>query len=433
MELFGHPWWLLFLALVGVVAVVSAVLTLFLALGRPGTFTISERPEIPSGDFLRAVSASVNAPLVSGGSARLLNNGVEIFPAMLSAIAKAERSVNFMVYIWEPGKAADRVYAALLERARAGVQVRLMLDGFGGREFPDERRDELTRAGGRVKWFHPLHFGKLTRYYKRNHRRAIVIDGRVAFTGGAAVGDKWLGDAQDEEHWRDIMVEVRGRIASNLQSAFTQLWANTTGEILVGEPFFPDIEETRDPAGELAYHVNVISSPADSWHPLRVFFMVTLACARKRIWLTNPYFAPDADTRRILADRARQGVDVRLLLPNRLTDAPPVRWAGQAYYADLLKAGVRIHEYQPTMLHSKTLVVDGCWSVVGSANMDVRSKELNQESVIGIMDRVFARQLESTFEADLEDADEILPERWRKRALWRRARERFWVTFAEQM
>jgi cardiolipin synthase A/B len=432
MELFGHPLWLLALAAIGAVATVSVLLTLFVPFGRPGRFSIAEAPPVGTGAFLRAVSASVNAPLVRGGTARLLNNGVEIFPVMLAALQSAERSINFMTYIWEPGKASDRVYGVLLERARAGVKVRLMLDGFGGREFPEAWRHELRDAGARLKWFHPLHFGKLTRYYKRNHRRAIVIDGRVAFTGGAAVGDKWLGDAQDEEHWRDVMVEVRGRIAVNMQSAFTQLWANAAGEILVGDDYFPAIAPAPDEEGEIAHHVNVISSPADSWHPLRVFFLITFACARERIWLTNPYFAPDGDTRRLLADRARAGVDVRLLLPNAHTDAPPVRWAGHAYFTELLEAGVRIYEYQPTMLHSKTLVVDGAWSIVGSANMDVRSKELNQESVIGILDHAFARRLEETFLEDLEDADEMVLERWKRRSLWNRARERFWVTFAEQ-
>jgi cardiolipin synthase A/B len=433
MDLFGHPIWLLLLAAGGVIAIGSVVLTLFFGMGRAGRFTITERPAVTSDEFVSAAASSVNAPLVHGGAARLLNNGVEIFPAMLGAIERAERSVNFMAYIWEEGRVSDRVYAALLERARAGVQVRLMLDGFGGRGFPEEWREELQEAGGKVITFHPLHFGKLTRYYKRNHRRAIVVDGRIAFTGGAAVGDKWLGDAQDEEHWRDIMVEVRGRIATNLQSAFTQLWANTCGEILVGDAFFPDIPVTKDPEGNIPRHVNVISSPADTWHPLRIFFLITFACARERIWLANPYFAPDEDTRSVLCERAQAGVDVRLLLPNRLTDALPVRWAGQAYYTELLKAGVRIYEYQPTMIHSKTLVVDGCWSIVGSANMDVRSKELNQESVIGIADADFARQLEKTFEEDLRDSDEILMERWQRRGILRKLREQFWEAFAEQM
>jgi cardiolipin synthase A/B len=258
------------------------------------------------------------------------------------------------------------------------------------------------------------------------------VDGRIAFTGGAAVGDKWLGDADDEDHWREVMVEVRGCLATNLQSAFAQLWVGSTGEILAGDEFFP--ADHGEPDGEeLSRHVHVISSPTHGSRPLRVFFHVTLACARESIHLTNAYFAPDASTRRVLCERARAGVDVRLLLPNHHTDAAPVRWAGQSFYGELLDAGVRIFEYQPTMIHSKILVVDGVWTVIGSANMDIRSKELNQEVVIGILDSPLGGQVRDTFLEDLERAREIEPEAWRRRGVLRRLNERFWVSFVEQL
>lgn len=368
-----------------------------------------------------------------GGSARLLNNGVEIFPTLLEALRRAEHTINFMVYIWEPGRAANQVMEVLLERARAGVQVRLLLDGFGAHGARDDLR-ALVEAGVVVKFFNPLVPGWLAGAYKRNHRRAIVIDGATAFTGGAAIGDRWLGDAQDVKHWRDVMVEVRGCLATNLQSAFTQLWANTTGEVLVGDEFYPPDPDNKSAVdGEgLARHVNVISSPASGSHPLRVFFLISLACARESIYLANAYFAPDSSTRRTLAERARNGVDVRLLLPNRHTDAPMVRWAGHHYFRDLLDAGVRIYEYQPTMMHAKMLVVDGVWAVMGSANMDIRSKELNQEGVIGMLDQPFARQVQETFLADLQDAREITREAWAKRGWLARLNERFWVSFVEQ-
>jgi cardiolipin synthase len=284
-----------------------------------------------------------------------------------------------------------------------------------------------------VKFFNPIVPGWLSAAYKRNHRRAIVVDGEVAFTGGAAVGDRWLGDAEDAEHWRDVMVEVSGCLATNLQSAFTQLWANTTGEILLGDEHYPPLLPDEDAGGEvISRHVNVISSPASVSHPLRTFFMISLACARESIYLANAYFAPDENTRRVLAERAREGVDVRLLLPNHHTDARVVRWAGQAYYRELLEAGVRIYEYQPTMIHAKMLVVDGVWSVLGSANMDVRSKELNQEGVIGILDEGFGAQVRDTFMADLRHAREITCEEWARRGLLARCNERLWVSFVNQ-
>jgi cardiolipin synthase len=426
-----HVLWLVPLAVVGLGAILSAIITLFWGLHRPRRMALVARPPVGSEAFMMAVSGAVNAPLMRGGKAQLLNNGDEIFPALLDALRDARRTINFMVYIWEPGRAADQVVEVLAERARAGVQVRLLLDGFGAHGARDGLR-VLEEAGAVLTFFNPLVPGWLAGAYKRNHRRAIVIDGETAFTGGAAIGDRWLGDAQDTEHWRDVMVEVRGCLATNLQSAFTQLWANTTGEILVGDDFYPPDPDNKGAGEGLSRHVNVISSPASGSHPLRVFFLVTLACARHSIYLANAYFAPDRSTRATLAERARGGVDVRLLLPNRHTDAPMVRWAGQHYYRELLDAGVRIYEYQPTMYHAKMLVVDGVWSVMGSANMDIRSKELNQEGVIGILDDGFGRQVQETFMADLAQAREITREAWARRGWLARLNERFWVSFVEQ-
>jgi cardiolipin synthase len=431
---FGIPLWVILLAALGALALLSVIVSMFFALGRrPGRFTITETPPVDSDDFLLGLSGTVNAPLLKGGTATLLNNGVEIFPALLDALSQARHTINFMVYIWEPGRVSDRLFDVLVERQKAGVQVRLMLDAMGSHKVPDDRLKELTDAGGKYQRFHAFKVGKLTSFYKRNHRRAIVIDGRVAFTGGAAVADKWLGDAQDEEHWRDMMVEVRGCLAANLQSAFTQLWANTCGEILIGDEFYPPDDGVPDPGEALSRHVHVISSPAEASHPLRLVFWITFASARKRIWLTSPYFVPDVDTRRILCERAKAGVDVRLLLPDEHTDAAMVRWAGQSYFGEMLEAGVRIWEYQTTMIHSKTLVVDDRWSIVGSANMDIRSKELNQESVIGMLDEGFGQQLVRTFEEDLKEAKEITREEWGRRNFLCRVRERFSVLFAEQM
>ena len=439
LTLFGHPVWLLAFAALGVVASAGAIVTLFFALGRrPQKFTTTATPPVDSRDFLLAVAGTVNAPLSHGGTARLLNNGVEIFPAMLEAIRGARHSINFMVYIWEPGRASDTFVDALCERAGAGVEVRVMFDAVGGFRTPREVMRRLEEGGARVVWFRRLALGKVTRFYRRNHRRAIVIDGRVAFTGGAAVADKWLGDAERDGHWRDMMVEVRGQLAAHMQSAFAQLWTSVCGEVLAGDAFFPrdpDDGAAPPPHGgevEVFRHVNVISSPADESHPLRKVYWLSFRCARERIWITSPYFVPDRETRRVIAERARAGVDVRLLLPNHLTDAKPIRWASHSYFQELLSAGVRIYEYQTTMMHAKALVVDGVWSVIGSANMDIRSKELNQENVVGMLDRALGRQMEETFRADLEESVEIDPERWRRRGTLPRVLERFFVLFAEQ-
>jgi cardiolipin synthase len=375
-------------------------------------------------EFLRSLAGNVGAPLRSGGEVRLLDNGA-FFPALLAALANARRTINFTVYIWEPGRASDQVFAALEERARAGVEVRVLLDGLGCLGVPEEDVEALKAAGGKVERFRPPRLGKFTRFHKRTHRRAIVIDGTLGFTGGSAIADKWMGDASSPEEWRDFMVEVTGPLAATLQSAFVPIWAHSTGEILSGPDVFPATADAApaDGAHGVAYHVGVASSPSSENHPLRLFFFQTVAAARQRLYITTPYFVLPRAAREAVAARARAGVDVRILMPNEHTDADLIRLTSHWYYEDLMEAGVRIYEYQPTMMHSKSVVVDGVWTVVGSANLDVRSDELNEENVLGIWDAGFARQMEQTFLRDLERAREIKLDEWRRRGAWSRVRE----------
>jgi cardiolipin synthase len=430
-NLFDYPWWLLTFAVIGLIAVITAFLTLFTSLGRrPNEIKPTQTPAVGTDEFLEAISGTVNAPLQSGGQATLLNNGDEFFPEMLDAIKNAKKTINFFVYIWEPGKANDMFIEALIERAKAGVQVRLLLDGLGGLRAPEEDLDRLKQAGGQVNRFRAPRIGKIMRFYKRNHRRAIVIDSTVGFIGGAAVGDKWLGHAQDPEHWRDSMVKVTGCMAANLQSAFTEPWAYSCGEILVGDGFYAGSDAEEE--GEPSRHIHVVSSPSSEEHPLRLVYVLSFLAARKTLYINTSYFVPDKHSRKAVAERARAGVDVRILVPNQLTDAKPIRLAGRSYYDELLQAGVKMYEYQPTMNHCKHVVVDGQWSIVGSANMDIRSQELNQENVLGILDSGFAAQVQKTFLRDLENAHEFTLEEWRKRNAWERFKERFWVLFAEQ-
>ena len=426
------PWWILSFWALGLIALFTAVVSLFFALGRrPRRTWASEVPAVASRDFLVGIAGLSNSPLQAGGSVQLLNNGDEYFPSMLEAIRSAKRSVNFSVYIWEPGKVSDLFFDALIDRAKAGVTVRLLLDGLGGMRAPREGLDALKAAGGRIQSFRPPQLGRLTRFHQRNHRRAVVIDGLVGFTGGAAVGDKWLGDAGSPEEWRDMMFRVTGPPARSLQAAFATLWASCAGEMLVGDDHYPPVDAPAE--GEIvSYHTSVASSPASEDHPLRLFYVLSFLAARKTLYITTPYFVPDAQTRGVVATRARLGVDVRILVPNKLTDAVPIRLAGHSYFEYLLAAGVKIYEYQPAMMHSKAVVVDGVWSVVGSANMDIRSKELNQENVLGILDAGLGGQLQETFLQDLRHAEQIDLEQWRKRGAWERTKEKVCAAFAEQ-
>jgi cardiolipin synthase A/B len=421
--------WVRVLAVIGALSLVVIAVSLFTSFGRrPSVFKVTEAPPVDDPDFLASLSGAMGTPVRSGGTAQLLNNGVEFFPAMLEAIRRARHTVNFTAYIWEPGAVSDQFFAALIERAKAGVQVRLLLDGMGGLRAPREGLEALRAAGGKVEPFRPPRLGKLTRFHKRTHRRAIVIDGLVGYTGGAAVADKWLGDADSPEHWRDTMVQVTGPPAATLQTAFVSIWAPVAGELLIGPGFFPP--QADEPGG--LKHVGVASSPSEDDHPLRLFFLQSFLASRRRLYITSPYFVPDSTVRAAVVARARAGVDVRVLLPNEHTDAAPIRRASHRYYEELLAGGVRLYEYQPTMMHAKGVVVDGQWSVVGTANMDIRSHELNAENVVGLLDRGFAAQMEAAFRRDLGRAREINLAEWKQRGQWARLLERTCALFAEQ-
>jgi cardiolipin synthase len=426
-----YPWWLETLAAIGAAATIAVIITLFFSVGRrPSRLVPTQAPAVDSPAFLAAVAGTAGTPILRGGTIHLLNNGVEIFPALIQALHEARHTITFAVYIWEPGQVSDQVSAALIERARAGVQVRVLLDGMGGLKAPGETIDAMKKAGVKVEKFRPPRLGKLTRFHQRNHRRAIVIDGEVGFTGGAAVGDKWLGDADTEEHWRDTMVKVTGPPAASLQSAFAQLWAYASGELLAGPTFFRPDNVEGDAGGLL--HTGLASSPSSEDHPLRLFFIQSFAAARQRLYITTPYFVPDESIRRVVEERARAGVDVRILLPDEHTDAKPIRLTSHHYYDDMMQAGIRVYEYQTTMMHTKHVVVDGKWSIVGSPNMDVRSKELNMENVLGVLDAGLASDLEATFHKDLKKAKEIRLDEWRRRGWWERFKERVCALFEEQ-
>lgn len=437
---YDYPWWMKTLAGIGGVAVIGIIVTLFFSMGRrPSDITMADNPAVDSPAFMIGLSGVAGGPLRTGGTAKLLNNGDEFFPALYETLKGAKHSINFAVYIWEKSKPSDQLFAILTDRARAGVQVRILLDGLGGLHAPDEDIEKLEAAGGMVKVFRSARLGKLSRFHKRNHRRAIIVDGSIAFTGGMAVGDKWLGHAESEEQWRDSMVMVTGPIAATVQSAFVDNWAHvpddddTGGEVLVGPAFFPEIPAAAPMAGEsIALHTGINSSPSSENHPMRLVYIQTFSAARQKLYIANSYFVPDETIRKAVIARAKSGVDVRILLPGEKTDAKPIRQTGHKYFEELMAAGVKIYEYQPTMMHAKTVVVDGKFSIVGSSNMDVRSKELNMENVLGILDVGFARQIEETFFNDLKNAKEINLEEWRKRGMVKKLTETVSGLFAEQ-
>lgn len=412
-----HSWWQTALFVIGMVTLITAVSVLFLGVdGAPAAVSTNDAvPPVDSPDFAAAMSHLVNAPIEQGGTITILNNGDEFLPALLERIAGAQRSINFLVFMWEDGAFSDRVLHALIERQRQGVAVRVLLDGLGGKGAPDEMFEELERAGGRVARYRTPKFGTWTRFHRRNHRRSIVIDGHVGYVGGMAIYDKWLGDASDPEHWRDMMFELTGPLARSLQSAFVDSWVSSSGEILVGPDMYP-VTSSDTSSGGVQRFLHHVNSPADDDQTMAYFYLLPILAAREKVFVTTPYFIPDEALKKALQAKARDGVDVRLLLPGPHIDNQSARLSGQNHYDDLLQAGVAIFEYQPTFIHSKFVVVDGRWSVIGSPNLNSRSRQLDEENAFGVLDTTFAQQLEAAFQDDLRKSERIQLATWRERS-----------------
>jgi cardiolipin synthase len=382
----------------------------------PHDFTLSEATFLPS--------ALPGASLTSGNRIDLLENGDAIFPAMLSAIAAAKKTVNFEAYIFWSDGTGRRFRDALAERAARGVEVRVLLDAVGsaGRHLNAADVDVMRKAGCRVEFFHTLAPWMVWVVNHRTHRRVLVVDGAVGFTGGVGFADPWAGDADSRGHWRDTQVRVEGPAVRGLQRAFQENWSEVTGEALVGDEFFPSLPQ---PGGAAA--VVVPSSPLAAMSGADRVYAIAIAAASKEIWIANSYFLPDDAASALLVNAVRRGVDVRVLVPSdEHNDVPATKAAGRAAFGTLLAGGVRIFEYAPTMYHLKAMVVDGVFSTVGSANFDARSFHLNEEVNLFVYDAAFARKMEDSFRRDLEHSRPYTLEMWRSRPLPKRVGE--WLT-----
>ena len=362
------------------------------------------------------LEAYTGAPVVAGNRVDLLLNGEQIFPAMLEAVRSARHTITFAQYAYGQGLVAAELVQELAERCRAGVGVDVLLDGFCSLQIPPAFVGNLRRAGCWVDVFHPL--DRLEAIDHRNHRRILVIDGRVAFTGGAGVGRKWTGDGRREDHWRDTDVRVEGPVVVELQRAFAEDWREATGVILAGDAYYPPAASAR---GSVAAQV-IAGSPLAGRYATYEMFLLAIEAARRSIHVTTPYFLPDQAITDALIRAARRGVQVIVLAPGPI-DYNVVRRLSRASFGRLLQAGVEIHEYRPALLHAKTLTVDGVWATVGSANMDNRSFAINAELNLVVSDADFARRLDQVFADDLRYSDPVDYARWRARGLGSRLLE----------
>lgn len=368
-------------------------------------------PLKPDGDeFLHVVQSMCQAAVHQRNRAEVFTNGAQFYPAMRDAILAAEASVNLEAYIFHRGEVADVFLDAMVERAKAGVEVRLVVDSIGSSGIGRRNVQRLRDAGARVCFYQPLTWHRLHRLNNRTHRELLVVDGRVAFTGGAGVADWWAKPEGGKPAWRDTMVRFEGPIVAALQGVFAENWLECCGEILTGPRYWPPTEEVGQTPAML-----VKSSPADRATVSRVVFQMLVEGATREVDISTPYFLPDRALRRALVRTAQRGVRVRIIVPGRVTDQRLVRLASRRMYREMLEGGVQIYEYRPSMTHVKALMVDEGWAVVGTTNIDNRSFEHNDEVNVAMRDIVLARRLRQDFECDLVASDMITIDEWRAR------------------
>jgi cardiolipin synthase len=378
---------------------------------------------VDSSEFRRSLDA-FGTEMVPHNRATLLQNGDAIFDAMEAAFRSARQSINVETYIFDDGAAGTRVARVLSEKARQGVSVRLLVDGFGARL--GRLSEEMAAAGVKVAVYKPLRIYSLYKVGNRTHRRVFTIDGTVGFCGGVGIDDRWLGDARNPSEWRETMVRVEGPVVGQLQHIFFEDWVHTTGEVLNGSSQFPNIE----PAGDMLAQA-ISSSRTDQSSMAKLQYYMAIQAARRRIWIENAYFVPDSQIRQGLVQAAARGVDVRVIVPGKYNDSPNVRNASRFQYGELLDGGVQIYEYLPTMMHNKVMVVDGIWTSIGSINFVNRSMRKNGEASVSIYDRRFAEQVEGMVENDLTRCERFTKEKWKKRGLIARFGELFFWLFSE--
>ena len=399
-------------------AVACVLLAVLWSVRRHTSPSLTFTCELPIDRLMPSLAGLALGHCAKGNAVTVLENGA-FFDVLLQRIGQARHSVHFETFLWKDGALGRRLAQALAERAHAGVVVRVLLDANGCRGIGDETVRTMQAAGCRVVRFHPLAFKHLGMQNDRDHRKLVVIDGREAFVGGHCIVDHWLGDAEDGLHFADVSVQLHGPVVHDVQAAFGENWGAMTGEMFVGDAYFPPLE----PAGDVVIHAAFVK-PEGSASAVKIMHHAALRMARRRLWIQNPYFIPEPEAVEALGDAVRRGVDVRILTPSTSgSDNPMVQHAGHYQYERLLRYGVRIFEYPHTLLHQKVMVIDGTWTAVGSSNFDDRSFDTNDEITLGILDADVAARMDAIFERYASRAQEITRERWHARGTWHRLKD----------
>lgn len=372
-----------------------------------------------SPDFERALGSLLGPGIVGGNAVTELLNGDQIFPPMLAAIQGAKKSITFETYIYWSGDIGKQFADALSERARAGVRVHVLLDWVGSAKMDESYLTEMKEAGVQIEKFHKPHWYNLARLNNRTHRKLLVVDGQVGFTGGVGIAPQWMGNAQDPDHWRDSHYLVRGPVVAQMQATFLDNWLKVTGKVLHGELYFPPIA----PAGAQKAQM-FSSSPSSGSESMQLMYHLAITAAERSIDLSVAYFVPDELTQKLLMDALARGVRVRFITPGEHTDTDTVKAASRATWGPLLQAGALIYEYQPTMYHCKVMIVDQLLVSVGSTNFDNRSFRLNDEANLNVYDAAFAKRQTEVFEDDLKRSRRVTYEEWLNRPLREKAHEK---------
>ena len=374
------------------------------------SWKIEHRYALSDPQFRREMSVMLGPSITAGNSVVALQNGAEIFPAMLAAIRAAQTSITFETYIYWSGDIGEKFTAALIERAQAGVPVSVIIDWVGSAKMDHTLLEHMEQAGVRIRRYRPLRWYNLRRLNHRTHRKLLIVDGRIGFTGGVGIADQWEGNAENPDHWRETHFKIEGPVVAQFQAAFNDNWIKTTGELLNASTYFPPLQQT----GTLDAHL-FIASPAGGSESMHLMYLLSVAAAKQTIDLAAAYFVPDELAIQAFEAARKRGVRIRVLLPGPHIDTETVRIASKATWGRLLRAGVEIYVYQPTMIHTKLLIVDNELVSVGSTNFDPRSFRLNDEANLNVYDRAFAEQMTSVFERDLLPTTRYSLEMWSRR------------------
>lgn len=389
---------------------------------------VKHRYAVSDPQFRREMSVLLGPAIVRDNQVTALQNGNEIFPAMLLAIRSAQTSITFETFIYWSGEIGEEFSQALSERARAGVPVSVTIDWVGSTRMEQSLLDSMQAAGVQVHRYRPLRWYNLGRMNNRTHRKLLVVDGRIGFTGGVGIADQWTGDGGDPEHWRDTHFRIEGPVVAQLQAAFNDNWIKTTGQVLNGPSYFPALQE----AGEMDAHV-FVASPSGGSESMHLMYLLAIAAAGETVDLAASYFVPDTLLIEALIAARGRDVRVRILLPGPHIDALAVKIASKADWGVLLHAGVEIHVYQPTMLHTKLLIIDAEFVSVGSTNFDTRSIRLNDEASLNVYSNDFATEMTAVFEADLLAAEPYSLARWNSRPFREKISEKILLPIKSQL